>query len=44
MSNPLVCKGWAFPVGVDGRGGIVLYPDPNHIDHTIALIPTDREG
>ena len=38
MSNPLVGKGWAFPVGVDGRGGIALSADANDIDQAIALI------
>jgi phage baseplate assembly protein W len=38
MTNPLVGKGWAFPVGVDGRGGIALAADTTDIDQSIIVI------
>jgi len=38
MTNPLIGKGWAFPVGVDGRGGIALAADTTDIDQAIVAI------
>lgn len=38
MANPLIGKGWAFPVGVDGRGGIALAADTTDIDQAIISI------
>ncbi len=38
MTNPLIGKGWAFPVGVDGRGGIALAADTTDIDQAIIAI------
>ncbi len=34
----LIGKGWAFPVGVDGRGGIALAVDTTDIDQAIITI------
>ena len=36
--NPLIGRGWAFPVGVDGAGGIALASGTDEIDESIALI------
>ena len=38
MTNPLIGKGWTFPVGVDGRGGIALAADTTDIDQAIVAI------
>lgn len=38
MTNPLIGKGWAFPVSVDGRGGIALAADTTDIDQAIITI------
>jgi len=38
MTNPLIGKGWALPVGVDGRGGIALAADTTDIDQAIVAI------
>lgn len=38
MTNPLIGKGWAFPVSVDGRGGIALAADTTDIDQAIVAI------
>ncbi len=38
MTNPLIGKGWAFPVGIDGRGGIALAADTTDIDQAIIAI------
>lgn len=38
MTNPLIGKGWAFPVGVNGRGGIALAADTTDIDQAIVAI------
>ena len=38
MTNSLIGKGWAFPVGVDGRGGIALAADTTDIDQAIISI------
>ena len=38
MNNPLVGKGWSFPVHVDGRGGIALSADANELDQSIQII------
>lgn len=38
MTNPLIGKGWTFPVGVDGRGGIALSTDTTDIDQAIITI------
>ena len=38
MANSLIGKGWAFPVSVDGRGGIALAADTTDIDQAIITI------
>ena len=38
MANSLIGKGWAFPVSVDGRGGIALAVDTTDIDQAIITI------
>jgi phage baseplate assembly protein W len=38
LTNPLIGKGWAFPVGVDGRGGIALAVDATDIDQALVTI------
>lgn len=44
MANPLVGKGWTFPVKVDGRGGISLSENLDDIDQAINLILSTRIG
>ncbi len=44
MANPLIGKGWAFPVGVDGRGGISTASDTMDLDQSIRLILGTRIG
>lgn len=36
--NSLIGRGWAFPVGVNGSGGIALASGTDEIDESIALI------
>ncbi len=42
--NPLVGRGWAFPVGVAGDGGIALSADTADIDQAIAIIVGTSPG
>lgn len=44
MPNPLVGKGWTFPVQVDGRGGIALSSDREELDQSILIILGTRPG
>ena len=44
MANPLIGKGWAFPVQIDGRGGIALAVDQNDLDQAIEVILNTRIG
>lgn len=44
MANPLIGKGWAFPVSVDGRGGIALAADTTDIDQAIITILSTSVG
>jgi phage baseplate assembly protein W len=44
MTNPLIGKGWSFPVGVDGRGGIALAADATDIDQAIITILSTGVG
>jgi phage baseplate assembly protein W len=36
--NPLIGRGWSFPVTVAGAGGIALSADQSDIDEAIAII------
>lgn len=36
--NPLVGRGWSFPISVAGHGGIALSADETDIDQAIAII------
>ncbi len=44
MANPLIGKGWAFPVQIDGRGGISLAVDQTDLDQSIRVILSTRLG
>jgi phage baseplate assembly protein W len=44
MANPLIGKGWAFPVQIDGRGGIALASDQTDLDQAIQIILGTRIG
>jgi uncharacterized protein len=44
MANPLIGKGWAFPVQIDGRGGIALAGDQTDLDQAIQIILGTRIG
>lgn len=42
--NPLVGRGWSFPVSVAGDGGIALSSDEADIDEAIAIIVGTSPG
>lgn len=42
--NPLVGRGWSFPVGVGGHGGIALSADGVDIDEAIRIIVGTSPG
>ena len=44
MPNPLIGKGWSFPMGVDGRGGISMATNTPDLDQSIRLILGTRIG
>ena len=44
MTNELIGKGWTFPPGVDGRGGIALSDDVADLEQSIQIILDTQRG
>jgi uncharacterized protein len=44
MPNPILGRGWSFPVRIDGRGGIARSDDQRDIEESIQVILGTRQG